>query len=454
MLARVGMRAAGSRLAVDAMSEMTDKSPVPGFCRDCFAAAAAGPRCGACGSPRLLRHPELDRLSIAHIDCDAFYAAIEKRDDPSLADKPVIVGGAKRGVVATACYIARIRGVRSAMPMFQALKACPDAIVIRPNMEKYVAVGRQVRALMQALTPLVEPLSIDEAFLDLSGTEALHGASPARSLARLQKRIEEEVGITVSIGLSFNKFLAKVASDLEKPRGFSVIGEGEALAFLADKPVGLIWGVGKAMQARLAADGIFTIGALRRMDEAELGRRYGSIGLRLARLSRADDPRPVDPRGEAKSVSAETTFETDIADLRALRAILRALSERVSRRLKKAGLAGMTVTLKLKTADFRIRTRSRRLADPTRLADRIFRVGADLLARETDGTSFRLLGIGVSDFADPRLADPDDLVDANAGKRAAAEAAIDTIRGKYGNRAVELGLVFDQPLGAPQTSKR
>jgi DNA polymerase-4 len=426
-----------------------------GICRDCLQPApAAGSRCPACGSPRLLRHPELHDLVIAHLDCDAFYAAIEKRDDPSLADKPVIVGGGKRGVVATACYTARIRGVRSAMPMFQALKACPDAVVIPPNMEKYAAVGREVRALMLELTPLVEPLSIDEAFLDLSGTERLHGASPAASLAKLAGRVESEIGITVSVGLSFNKFLAKIASDLEKPRGFSVIGQAGARAFLAEKPVSLIWGVGKAMQATLATDGIRTIGALQGIDEGELGRRYGAMGLRLAHLARADDRRAVEPHGEAKSVSAETTFDSDIANGHELRAILRRLSEQVSRRLKKAGLAGRIVTLKLKTADFRIRTRSRQLSDPTRLADRIFLAGAELLAREVDGTRYRLLGIGISDFADLRLADPEDLVDRDAAKRAKAEAAIDAIRGKYGNSAVELGLIFDRTASGAKDRRR
>ncbi len=417
-----------------------------GFCRDCLEPAASGAgRCRACGSPRLKLHDEIFSLTIAHLDCDAFYAAIEKRDDPSLADKPVIVGGGKRGVVATACYVARIHGVRSAMPMFKALAACPHAVVIKPDMEKYARVGREVRALMLELTPQVEPLSIDEAFMDLSGTELLHHAPPALSLARLARLVENEIGITVSIGLSFNKFLAKVASEFEKPRGFSVIGRGEAVEFLRTQPVGLIWGVGKAMQARLASDGIATIGALQRIEESELARRYGSMGLRLSRLSRAEDYRTVDPRGEAKSVSAETTFDTDIADAKALRSILRALSEKVSRRLKKSGLAGRTLTLKLKTADFRIRTRSRQLADPTQLADRIFTAGADLLARETDGTRFRLLGIGIADFFDPQLADPADLVDPGAGRRAKAEAAIDRIREKFGNEAVETGLVFDGP---------
>ena len=443
---RKGSEAKAMRLA--------QPSATNGFCRDCLSGFAGEPaRCPVCGSPRLLRHPELDRLAIAHLDCDAFYAAIEKRDDPSLAEKPVIVGGGKRGVVATACYIARISGVRSAMPMFQALRLCPGAVVIPPDMEKYAAAGREVRRLMLELTPLVEPVSIDEAFMDLSGTERLHQASPALSLLRLAGRIETELGITVSIGLSFNKFLAKIASDLQKPRGFSVIGRAEALAFLADKPVSLIYGVGKATQAQLAADGIRSIATLQRMSESELGRRYGAMGLRLYRLARAEDTRAVEPRGEAKSVSAETTFEKDVADLAALRATLRRLSEKVSRRLKKAGIAGRTLTLKLKTADFRTRTRSRQLGAPTLLADRIFREGTELLAREADGTEFRLIGIGLSDFADPLLADPADLVDASAGRRAAAEAAIDKIRGKFGPEAVGLGIVFDMP-GTPPNPRR
>ncbi|WP_183852604.1 DNA polymerase IV [Prosthecomicrobium pneumaticum] len=425
------------------------------FCRDCLTPAAIGAvRCRACGSPRLAAHAELDRLSIAHIDCDAFYAAVEKRDDPSLADMPVIIGGGKRGVVSTACYVARIHGVRSAMPMFQALKLCPDAVVIRPNMEKYVAVGRQVRAAMLELTPLVEPLSIDEAFLDLSGTERLHGASPALALARFQQRIERDIGITLSVGLSFNKFLAKIASDLDKPRGFAVIGRGEALAFLAPRPVSTIWGVGKAFEAKLAADGIRTVGQLQGMREGELARRYGSMGFRLARLSRAEDRRPVDPRHEPKSVGAETTFDADLADHTALRPILRRLSEKVSGRLKRAQLAGVTVTLKLKTADFKLRSRARQLPDPTQLADRIFRAAESLLAHETNGTFYRLIGVSISDFADPAIADPDDLVDPGAGKRAKAEKAIDAVREKFGRGAVEHGLTFGTRSSAQTGGRR
>ena len=422
---------------------MAVNDPELGFCRDCLTAqAAVARRCEACGSPRLLRHPELYSLSLGHIDCDAFYAAVEKRDNPALRDRPVIIGGGKRGVVSTACYIARIRGVRSAMPMFKALDACPDAVVIKPDMEKYVRVGRQIREMMFALTPLVEPISIDEAFLDLAGTQKLHGEPPARVLARFATAVEAEIGITVSVGLSYCKFLAKVASDFNKPRGFAVIGEAEALGFLADQPVTLIWGVGKAFAATLAQDGIRTIGQLQRMEQADLMRRYGTMGTRLYRLARGQDDRRVHADHEAKSVSAETTFDTDLASPADLVPVLRALSEKVSSRLKKSGIAGRTVVLKLKTKDFRIRTRNRQLADPTRLADRIFQTGLELLRKETDGTQYRLLGIGVSDLSDDGKADPPDLVDERATKRAMAETAMDSVREKYGREAVETGYTF------------
>ncbi|WP_445344463.1 DNA polymerase IV [Aliirhizobium terrae] len=420
---------------------MTDKKT--GFCRDCLAEQTAEiKRCRSCGSPRLVYHNELYDLTLAHIDCDAFYATIEKRDDPSLADKPVIIGGGKRGVVSTACYIARISGVRSAMPMFKAMELCPDAVVIRPNMEKYVTVGRQVRQLMMELTPLVQPLSIDEAFLELAGTERLHRDPPARILAKLAKRVESELGISISVGLSYCKFLAKVASDLEKPRGFSVIGETEAKDFLAPRPVTTIWGVGKAFNSTLEADGIRTIGQLQTMEEGDLMRRYGTMGQRLYRLARGIDDRDVHPNDPAKSVSAETTFFDDISRHDDLVPILRRLSEKVSARLKKHEIAGHTVVLKMKTADFKSRTRNKRLEDPTQLADKIFRTGLSLMERETDGTKFRLLGIGVTDLCDPTLADPPDLVDQQAGRRAAAEAAMDKLRDKFGTAAVETGYTF------------
>ncbi len=414
-----------------------------GFCRDCLAEQKAETRrCRKCGSPRLVYHRELYDLTLAHIDCDAFYATIEKRDNPELADKPVIIGGGKRGVVSTACYIARISGVRSAMPMFKALELCPNAVVIRPDMEKYVGVGRQVRQMMMELTPLVQPLSIDEAFLELAGTERLHRDPPARILAKFAKRVESELGISISVGLSYCKFLAKVASDLQKPRGFSVIGEAEAKDFLAPRPVTTIWGVGKAFSATLEADGIRTISQLQQMEEGDLMRRYGSMGQRLYRLSRGMDEREVHLNDAAKSVSAETTFFEDISRHDDLVPVLRRLSEKVSARLKKHEIAGHTVVLKMKTADFKSRTRNRRLEDPTQLADRIFRTGLSLMEKETDGTKFRLLGIGVTDLCDPALADPPDLVDQQAGRRAAAEAAMDKLRDKFGKAAVETGYTF------------
>ena len=416
---------------------------MPGFCRDCLEdAPEEGARCQACGSPRVLRHPELATLSIAHIDCDAFYATIEKRDDPNLRDKPVIVGGGKRGVVAAACYVARTFGIRSAMPMFQARRLCPAAIVIPPNMEKYIRVGREVRRLMFELTPLVEPLSIDEAFLDLSGTARVHRLPPAQALARFATRVEDALGITVSIGLSANKFLAKIASDLQKPRGFAVLGRGEAVAFLAAKPVDFIWGVGKTMQARLARDGFHRIGDLAACEQSELMRRYGAEGVRLSQLARGIDLRPVTPEREAKSISAETTFEHDLAGLRPMERRLWSLCEKVSARLKAASLAGSTITLKLKSADFRLRTRARSLEDPTQLAGRIFGIGRDLLAREIDGTRFRLIGIGVSELTDGGQADPLDLVDRTASRAAAAERALDRVREKFGSSAVVRGISF------------
>ena len=414
------------------------------FCRDCLSdLALAARRCGECGSPRLVRHHALPALSLAHIDCDAFYATVEKRDNPDIADKPVIIGGGKRGVVSAACYIARTYGVRSAMPMFKALALCPQAIVIGPDMAKYVRVGREVRRAMQALTPLVEPLSIDEAFLDLSGTERLHRLSPAQSLARFARRVEDEIGITVSIGLSANKFLAKIASDLDKPRGFAVLGAAEAAAFLAPKPVTFIFGVGNASQARLARDGYRTLADLQRASEAALTRRYGDEGSRLWRLARGIDRRPVRAGRAAKSVSAETTFESDIADFRPLEQRLWLLCERVSSRLKHKNICGSTVTLKLKTADFRIRTRARSLSAPTALAGKIFAAARNLLAREADGTRFRLIGVGVSELDAGQHADPADLVDIGGHRSAAAEQAVDRVRAKYGDAAILRGLTFD-----------
>jgi DNA polymerase-4 len=415
---------------------------MPGFCRDCRCDVADHvARCPECGSPRLLRHGELDALAIAHVDCDAFYATVEKRDDPSLADKPVIIGGGQRGVVLTACYVARTFGIRSAMPMFEARKLCPTATIVRPNLDKYMRVAQEVRAVMRDLTPLVEPVSIDEAFIDLSGTERLHGVTPAKTLAAFAGRIEREIGITVSIGLSCNKFLAKIASDLDKPRGFAVLGRLEAASFLAPRPVTQIFGVGNAAQARLGRDGLATVGDLQKLGETELARRYGAEGTRLYRLAHGLDDRPVRSDRETKSVSAETTFERDIAGFRDLELRLWRLSERVSARLKDKKLAGTTVTLKLKTADFRIRTRAQSFERPTQLAARIFAAGRDLLGREIDGTRFRLIGIGVSSLCEADGADLADLLD---HRTAEAELAIDRLRERFGEDAVFRGLALEE----------
>jgi len=413
------------------------------LCRDCGAyetAAQRRERCVACGSPRLVCHSELCSLAVAHVDCDAFYASVEKRDRPELADRPVIIGGGADGVVLACCYVARLYGVRSAMPMFKALAACPDAVVIRPEMAKYRAVGREVRAEMQRLTPLVEPLSIDEAFLHLGGAETLHDACPAQLLARLAKRVETAHGITVSIGLSDNKFLAKIASDLDKPRGFAVLSRSEAPAFLAGKPVTLLWGVGTAMQRRLAGDGITLVGQLAEMGVRELASRYGRMGARLAHLAHGEDDRAVLADAPAHTISAETTLAQDARDASVLTHALWPLCERLSARLKQASVAAATITLKLKTADFRLRTRSRRVADPTQLADTLFHVASGLLEAEIDGaTRFRLVGVGADNLFDSRDADPPTLFDRELDGPRRLEHAIDAICGRLGEEAVRFG---------------
>jgi DNA polymerase IV len=416
-----------------------------GFCRDCltlqsFGLESARHRCHACGSPRTLVHPELDTLSIAHVDCDAFYATVEKRDNPRLRDRPLIVGGGKRGVVATCCYIARTFGVRSAMPMFKAVAACPQAVVVPPDMAKYGRVASQVRALMLELTPLVEPLSIDEAFLDLSGTEALHGGSAAWVLARFATRIETDLGITVSIGLSYCKFLAKIASDLDKPRGFTLVGRAEATSFLRERPIGLISGVGKVMQERLARDGLHRFGDLQNCEEDDLLRRYGPEGQRLYRLAQGIDRRKVTPERETKSISAETTFENDMSRAEDLLPVLHRLSEKIAVRLRRSALATRGLSLKLKSADFKTRTRARSGFPPTQLSNRLFAAAKDLLLKELDGTRFRLIGIAAQDLCPAEEADLGDLVDTGLAREKATEAAIDALRDKFGPGAVVKGI--------------
>jgi DNA polymerase-4 len=413
---------------------------VKAFCRDCFwQGQEAARRCPDCASPRIVAHPELGQLSIAHMDCDAFYASVEKRDRPELRDQAVIVGGGKRGVVTTCCYIARIKGVRSAMPMFKALKLCPEAVVIKPDFSKYREASRQILGMAGDLTPLVQNLSLDEAWMDLSGTERLHGAPPAISLAKLQARIEAEVGVTVSIGLALNKFLAKVASDLDKPRGFSVIGS-EAQAFLAGKPVGILPGVGPAMVASLQSAGFSTVGDLARVDPKVLVDRFAAHGLRLHNLAHGRDARAVNPREERKGISAETTFNEDLSGLAELEDILAALAEKVARHARADGVAGRVVTLKLRTTDFKIHTRRRTIPVPTQTAKTLFAVGRELLAREI-GPPYRLIGIGMADLVEADAVGGDFF--AGDERRAlAGEKTIDALRARFGADAVTSGRIF------------
>lgn len=387
-----------------------------------------------------MAHRELTSLSIAHMDCDAFYASVEKRDNPELRDKPLIVGGGHRGVVSTCCYIARLSGVRSAMPMFKARKLCPEAVVLRGRMDVYVEVSRQIRSLMEELTPAIEPLSLDEAFLDLSGTEKLHGAPPAVVLTKLMRRIEDEVGVTGSVGLSHNKFLAKIASDLDKPRGFSIISKEETDAFLADKPVSLIWGVGASSRAKLEAAGIRSFTDLRRWEEADLVARFGSFGLRLWQLARGQDQRKVKRDRVVKSISNETTFHDDTASAEVLDGYIWRMSEKVSDRAKAKELAGRVVTLKLKRADFSLVTRRVSLSEATQMTDKIYRTARELFDAAGIHGPFRLLGVGISDLEPAGSADRiGDLLDSQATQRAEAERATDAIRAKFGKDAIRKG---------------
>jgi DNA polymerase-4 len=413
---------------------------MPALCRDCLTQFDDARRCPTCASPRVTRHDELWDLKIAHMDCDAFYASVEKRDDPSLNGKPVIIGGGHRGVVSTACYVARIRGVRSAMPMFQALKLCPDAVVIRPRMAEYVKASREIRAMMEELTPAIEPLSLDEAFLDMSGTARLHGVPPAVMLAKLVRRMKTELGLTGSIGLSHNKFLAKVASDLDKPNGFSVIGKAETSDFLRDKPVRMIWGVGATAQASLDKAGIRSFSDLLRWEQADLVARFGGMGERLYHLARGEDRRRVSAHAPMKSISKETTFNDDISDPDQLDGHIWRLSEQVADRAKAKGVAGRVVTLKLKRADHTLLSRRVALSDPTQLADRIYRTARGLFDQVSENGPYRLIGCGISDLSDAADADKlGDLLDPDAARRSDAERATDAIRDRFGAKAIVKG---------------
>jgi DNA polymerase IV len=394
------------------------------LCRDCCEIVdAASARCRACGGTRLVAHAEIESLGIAHIDCDAFYASVEKRDRPEIADEPLIIGHAGgRGVVVTACYIARQFGARSAMPMFQALELCPHATVLPPDMAKYKRVSEEIRTIFGAATSIVEPVSLDEAYLDLTDDYRTEAPPAAEALAHIAHRIEAEVGITVSIGLSGNKFMAKLASELEKPRGFSAIGRAEAKVFLAPLSVRKVHGVGAVTAQRMEASGLVTIADLQALTERELAARFGKFGHRLAQFAHGNDDRQVMPHRPAKSISAETTFARDTGSGPELREIAHRLCQQVAAQLARKGVAGGSVVLKLKTSDFRILTRSRRLAHPTQKAALIFESVAALIDREADGRTFRLIGVGMGDLGPAAAADPTDLFSFAAEEHDGAEA--------------------------------
>ncbi len=409
------------------------------LCRDCFwTGTDATRRCPACGSPRILAHAELSTLAMAHLDCDAFYASVEKRDRPELRDVPLIVGGGVRGVVTTCCYIARMSGVRSAMPMFKARALCPQAVILPPEFAKYRAESKRIFGKVRALTPLVQPLSLDEAWIDLSGTERLHGAAPAMMLARLQAEIEAEIGLTVSIGLAANKFMAKIASEIDKPRGFSVIGGAESQSFLAPRPVRILPGVGPVMAASLEKAGFRTIGDIAAADLKELADRFGQHGLHLHRLAHGQDARVVNPDQSRKTISAETTFNTDLSETSDLEDRLWPLCEKVARQLRAEGIAGRVASLKLRTPDFRIITRRRTLPVPTQTARTLFAVARELLAAEPGGRSYRLIGAGLSDFIPAGTAEGDFFAEAET-RSLKSETAVDALRAKFGKGAVVTG---------------
>ena len=408
------------------------------LCRDCGRLPVPGPLCPDCGSPRILRHPELFALAIAHVDCDAFFASVEKARRPELADTPVIVGGGTRGVVTTACYIARLYGVNSAMPMFKARRLCPDAVIIRPDMAAYADVARQMRTMMARLTPAVQPLSIDEAALDLSGTQALHGAPPAAVLARFARDVEAELGVTVSIGLARNRLLAKLAAGRDKPRGFAVMGQ-EAAQTLASEKVGILPGVGPAQERRLEKLGLTRVGQLQALGDRQARALLGDDGPSMVRRALGEDARLVETGGAAKSISAETTFSEDLTDREALERHLWRLTERLANRLRASGVAACGVVLKLKTARFVSRTRTARLAQPSALPDTLFATARALLQRETDGTAFRLIGIGAAGLAPLTAADTGDLADPDAARRRARQGAIDGLRARFGEKVIGRG---------------
>jgi len=386
--------------------------------------------------------------ALLHLDLDAFYASVEQLDDPSLCGKPVIVGGtSKRGVVCAASYEARRFGVRSAMPTAEAHRLCPGGVFLPPRFDRYAELSRKVFAIYRRYTPLVEPLSLDEAFLDVTASRSLHGE--ARDIARtVKKLVREETGLTVSAGIADCKMAAKIASDLGKPDGLVEV-QGQTAEFLAPLPVSRLWGVGKVTEAVLAKLGIATIGDLARYPEAILVDRFGTSGSRMRALARGDDPRPVVPDEEAKSIGAEDTFERDLDGEAALLPQLLDQSERVARRLREAGRLGRTVTLKLKYADFTQVTRSTTLEVPTDDAGAIYRAAREDLGRADLSRPVRLTGVSVSGLgerpAQLALFGPEGgAAGPSDARRQALNAALDAIAGRFGEGAVKPATLVEE----------
>ena len=422
------------------MTKERVKKIILSICRECFSTFYEKRNyCENCSSLKIISNNEIESLSIAHVDCDAFYASIEKRDNPKLKNSAVIIGGGKRGVVSTACYLARTKGVKSAMPMYKALDLCPEAIVIKPNMKKYRDASKIINALMGEITPLIEPISLDEAFLDLSGTKRLHKKIPAILLAELSKKINQNIGISVSIGLSYNKFLAKICSELDKPKGFSVLGKRESKQFLYQQPVEILWGVGKVLKRKLNNDGIKTIGQIKEMEPQDIIKRYGTIGSHIHSLSNGQDSRKVIPFRQIKSISHETTFDQDISNKKILEKTLWTLCEKVSKRSKINGLGGQTITLKLKTNEFKLLTRSFTIIEPTQLGELIFNHSKKLLYKEKNNLKYRLIGVGISNLKDSELCDLYDLINTSKTNDTKIEYAMDTIRKKFGEDLIKKG---------------
>ncbi|NHO32247.1 DNA polymerase IV [Acetobacter fallax] len=414
------------------------------LCRDCPGLfiplrQTVPTRCPVCGSRRLVAHPDLVHLAIAHVDCDAFFASVEKQRRPELTNLPLLVGGiGDRGVVSTACYIARLNGARSAMSMRRARELCPDAVILPPDMNAYRAVSARIRELMCELTPLVEVRSIDEATLDLSGTEQIHGAPPCVTVARLALIVERKLGVTISIGLAANPLMSKLAASIDKPRGFGVIGS-EAREWLAEKPVRILPGIGKAQEQALHRQGFVHLAGLAALSNTEALRRLGPRGPSLAARARGEDDRAVTPLRPTKSVSAEKTFSTDISNPMILERELWELCEQLASRLRRKGFAATGISLKLRTAAFRTTSRATTFISPTVLPDRLFSAARDLLGDGIGKESFRLLGLGSNGLAPLAVADPPDLADAGSQTRVAMQHAIDTLRNRFGNDVIKRG---------------